>query len=313
MDCTLNKVVNLYKPAGPTSFDMVCKVKRILGVKKAGHIGTLDPDAEGMLPICLNRSTRIIPFLTAQLKVYEAQMTLGSATDTQDSTGKTIAEGSVEGISREQVLQVLNEFRGPQNQVPPMFSAKKKNGIPLYKLARNGITIERKAVPIHIHSIEMIGMEDNRVDFVVQCSSGTYIRTLCHDMGERLGCYAHMSRLVRTEVGIFNRDTSLTLENLQAAVDDGSISSKLFSQEEALQFLPAIQIKSDHAAAVGNGKALTRQSIESIAHPVETGQHYRVSDDAGLTLAVVESAITEEEYARLEPNEIAFKLKRVLM
>ena len=205
MNCTLNQVVNLYKPSGPTSFAMVSSVKRILGVKKAGHIGTLDPMAEGILPICLNQSTRIIQFLSPLSKHYQCTMTLGMATDTQDSTGKTIFEG------------VLASFVGEQKQVPPMFSAKKNKGIPLYKLARNGITIERKPVSVHFYSIDFVNMNENRVEFEAHCSAGTYLRTLCHDIGQRLGCGAHMSRLIRKQVGVFDQGSSVSPEALETA------------------------------------------------------------------------------------------------
>ena len=183
MICTQNRIVNLYKPKGPTSFSMVHQVKKILGVKKAGHIGTLDPIAEGILPICLGQSTRIIQFLSPLPKYYQCTMTLGTATDTQDSTGKVISSGDPSAITNEQIKEVFQRFSGEQKQVPPMYSAKKNNGIPLYKLARNGITIKRKPVSVHFFSIDFVSREENWVKFDVHCSAGTYIRTLCHDIG----------------------------------------------------------------------------------------------------------------------------------
>ena len=309
----MNKVVNLYKPKGPTSFDMVQKVKGILGVKKAGHIGTLDPEAEGMLPICLNRSTRIIPFLTSQFKVYEAEMKLGTATDTQDATGKVIAEGSAETVEEDLLRAVLKKFEGPQQQIPPMYSAKKKNGIPLYKLARSGITIERNPVPIHIYSIDLISLNDDRATFTVQCSSGTYIRTLCNDIGERLGCFAHMSRLIRTQVGIFKRETSVTLENLERAAREGELSSVLMQQEDALEFLPFITIKKDFSKLLTNGIAVSRKSVASISEPIRTEALYRAMSEDGRLLAVLESKYDEKDFNKLEPGAVAFKTKRVLI
>jgi len=292
---------------------MVQKVKGILGVKKAGHIGTLDPEAEGMLPICLNRSTRIIPFLTSQFKVYEAEMKLGTATDTQDATGKVIAEGSAETVEEDLLRAVLKKFEGPQQQIPPMYSAKKKNGIPLYKLARSGITIERNPVPIHIYSIDLISLNDDRATFTVQCSSGTYIRTLCNDIGERLGCFAHMSRLIRTQVGIFKRETSVTLENLERAAREGELSSVLMQQEDALEFLPFITIKKDFSKLLTNGIAVSRKSVASISEPIRTEALYRAMSEDGRLLAVLESKYDEKDFNKLEPGAVAFKTKRVLI
>ena len=184
MSYTQNNVVNLFKPSGPTSFDMVWSVRKILGVKKAGHIGTLDPIADGVLPICLNQSTRIIQFLSSLQKTYRATLELGSETDTQDATGQKISTNDPSLINEAKMKQVFQTFVGEQDQIPPMYSAKKKNGIPLYKLARNGINIHRDPVKIVVYSIDFIKKEGNRVLFEVRCSSGTYIRTLSHDVGK---------------------------------------------------------------------------------------------------------------------------------
>jgi len=155
MSYTQNNVVNLFKPSGPTSFDMVWSVRKILGVKKAGHIGTLDPIADGVLPICLNRSTRIIQFLSSLQKTYRATLELGSETDTQDATGRKISINDPSLINEAKMKQVFQTFVGEQEQIPPMYSAKKKNGIPLYKLARNGINITRDPVKIVVYSIDL--------------------------------------------------------------------------------------------------------------------------------------------------------------
>ena len=313
MTCTLNSIVNLKKPAGPTSFDMVQLVKNTLGVKKAGHIGTLDPMAEGVLPVCLNRSTRIIQFLTPQSKAYTARMVLGAATDTQDATGKITATGDPEGVTENEVRSVLKSFLGKQNQIPPMYSAKKKQGIPLYKLARNGITVDRNPVSIHIYSLEFRGMEGNRVEFEVECSAGTYIRTLCHDIGATLGCQAHMDRLVRTRVGVFDLKTSLTPEELQTANADGSLPGKLVPWEEALNFLPEIRVKKSFAGSIAHGVAISKSSLETFPDRFEPGMNLRVSNGNNLLLAIVEPVVDQNRFAQLAPEEIAFKLKRVLV
>ncbi|MBC8288422.1 MAG: tRNA pseudouridine(55) synthase TruB [Nitrospinae bacterium] len=313
MDCTLNQVVNLYKPSGPTSFSMVQLVKKILGVKKAGHIGTLDPMAEGILPICLNLSTRIIQFLGPLSKRYQCTMVLGSATDTQDSTGKPIFEGDPSGVTEVQVRNLLISFTGEQKQVPPMYSAKKSNGIPLYKLARNGITIERKPVSVHFYSIDFVNMEGNRVEFEVHCSAGTYIRTLCHDIGQSLGCGAHMSGLIRKQVGVFTQDSSLTPEALETANNNGSLARLLFPVEKALEFLPEIRINDDFVEPIANGNALPKFSLKAYPEEFKPGMMMRVCNGSDKVLAIVEPLVDQEQFSQMAPKDIAFKLKRVLI
>ena len=313
MDSTLNQVVNLYKPAGPTSFSMVRSVKKILGVKKAGHIGTLDPMAEGILPICLNKSTRIIQFLGPLSKHYQCTMALGTATDTQDSSGKTIFEGDPSRITKTQVQSQLKSFIGEQKQVPPMYSAKKNKGIPLYKLARNGITIERKPVSVHFYSIDFINMEENRVEFEVHCSSGTYIRTLCHDIGQRLGCGAHMSGLIRNQVGVFAQDSSITPEELEIANNNGNLAEVLFPVEKALKFLPEIRITDEFVESVANGNALPKFSLKTYPEEFDSGMMLRVCNGSDKVLAIVESLVDQDQFGLMNPKDIAFKLKRVLI
>jgi tRNA pseudouridine55 synthase len=292
---------------------MVQSVKKILGAKKAGHIGTLDPMAEGILPICINKSTRIIQFLSSLPKVYTAEIVLGSSTDTQDATGKVTATGDPENISDATIRSTLETFLGAQNQIPPMFSAKKKKGIPLYKLARSGITIDRKPVPIIIHSIGFIKREENRVTIEVKCSAGTYIRTICHDVGQKLGCEAHMGLLVRNQVGNFDQKTSLTLEELETAVKDGSFSSKLIPVERALGFLPEIRIKENFVSSIAHGIAPSKSSLETTPRRFQPGMNIRVSQVNNHLIAIAEPIVDQDAYAQLSPGEVAFKLKRVLI
>ena len=313
MNCTLNQVVNLYKPSGPTSFAMVSSVKRILGVKKAGHIGTLDPMAEGILPICLNQSTRIIQFLSPLSKHYQCTMTLGTATDTQDSTGKTIFEGNPSLVTETQVRDILRSFVGEQKQLPPMFSAKKSKGIPLYKLARNGINIERKPVSIHFYSIDFINMDENRVEFEAHCSAGTYLRTLCHDIGQKLGCGSHMSRLIRKQVGVFDQDSSVSPEALESASVNGKLADVLFPVEKVLEFLPEIRINDDFIDSLSHGNALPKFSLKAYPGEFKPGMAMRVCNGSNKVLAIVEPLVDQGQFARLAAEDIAFKLKRVLI
>ena len=303
--------MNLYKPQGPTSFSMVNQIKKILGVKKAGHIGTLDPMAEGILPICLGQSTRIIQFLSPLSKYYQCTMELGSATDTQDATGKVVSTGNASGVTNDQIKEVFQCFTGKQKQVPPMYSAKKNNGIPLYKLARNGITIERKPVSVHFFSIEFVSRSENRVNFQVHCSAGTYIRTLCHDIGQEFGCGAHMSGLVRSKVGIFDLESSITLDALKEATL--SKPGLFFSVEKVLAFLPEISIKDEFVKPIMNGRALPKSSLKALPAKFEPGMSLRVLNGSDTILAIVEPLVNQDQFEQMESCEIAFKLKRVLV
>jgi tRNA pseudouridine55 synthase len=292
---------------------MVQSVKRTLKVKKAGHIGTLDPKAEGVLPICLDRSTRLIQFLVSLPKVYRATLTLGIATDTQDATGQVLSTGDASHVTEQEVREVLASFQGEQQQTPPMYSAKKKNGVPLYKLARKGITTERKPVTLQIYSIDFLKKEDNQVIFRVKCSAGTYIRTLCHDVGQILGCGAHMSQLVRERVGQFDIQSSLTIEELSHAQDDGTLAQKLLEAEAVLDFLPEIKVIPDYVATIAHGKPLTKIAVMETPEHFQPGMNLRVTGDDGRIAAIVDPLMDEQEYQKLDSQAIAFKLKRVLI
>ena len=312
MSYTQDSIVNLFKPAGPTSFDMVWSVRRILGVKKAGHIGTLDPPADGVLPICLNRSTRIIQFLSPLQKTYRATLELGSETDTQDATGRKVSTKDPSLVNETKIKQVFQTFVGEKDQIPPMYSAKKKNGIPLYKLARNGINIARDPVKITVYSIDFIKKEGNQVLFEVRCSAGTYIRTLSHDIGKKLGCYAHMLRLTRTKVGLFGLGRTLTLEELKVAYEEGSLPEKLLPLEEALNFLPAIRVKEEYLESVSHGVALSKCFLETLPDRFEPGHYFRVFGNNDKVVAVVEPVVDQDKLPELTPGDIVFKAKRVL-
>jgi len=312
MSYTQNNVVNLFKPSGPTSFDMVWSVRKILGVKKAGHIGTLDPIADGVLPICLNRSTRIIQFLSSLQKTYRATLELGSETDTQDATGRVISTNDPSLINEAKMKQVFQTFVGEQDQVPPMYSAKKKNGIPLYKLARNGINIHRDPVKIVVYSIDFIKKERNQVIFEVRCSSGTYIRTLSHDIGKKLGCCAHMVRLTRTKVGLFSMGSTVTLEELKTAHKEGSLSRKLLHLEEVLNFLPTVRVKEEYLKSISHGVALSKCFLEALPDRFEPGHYFRVLGSNDKILAVVEPVVDQDKLSELSAEDVVFKAKRVL-
>ena len=214
----VNGILNVYKEKGYTSHDVVAKLRGIVGQKKIGHTGTLDPDAEGVLPVCLGRATKVCDMLTEKNKTYEAVLLLGKETDTQDISGTVLRVGETEGLTQEQVKDCVMSFVGEYDQIPPMYSALKVNGKKLYELAREGKTIERKSRKVEIKEIRILEMALPRVRMEVSCSKGTYIRTLCHDIGEKLGCFGCMESLLRTKVSRFELKSSLKLSEIQKKV-----------------------------------------------------------------------------------------------
>ena len=219
----INGIVNVYKEKGYTSFDVVAKMRGIFKQKKIGHTGTLDPDAEGVLPVCLGRATKVCDLLTDKDKEYETVLLLGVVTDTQDLTGEVLARKEV-NASENEVKSAILSFVGEYMQVPPMYSALKVNGQKLCDLARKGVTVERKARPVTIHGIEILSVDLPEVRMRVHCSKGTYIRTLCQDIGEKLGCGGCMKSLLRTRVAAFALKDALKLDELESKLKSGDES-----------------------------------------------------------------------------------------
>lgn len=228
METMLNGIINVYKEKGYTSFDVVAKLRGILKMKKIGHTGTLDPDAEGVLPVCLGKATKVCDLLTEKQKEYEAVLLLGKVTDTQDISGQVLCECEVTA-GEDEVREAILSFVGDYMQVPPMYSALKVNGKKLCDMAREGIVIERKARPVHIFSINILEMDLPWVKMRVECSKGTYIRTLCEDIGERLSCGGCMESLLRTRVSEFKVEDALTLSEIESRVK--SQSAEIAPQE----------------------------------------------------------------------------------
>ncbi len=246
------------KPAGMTSHDVVRAVRRIAGQKKVGHTGTLDPFATGVLPVALGEGTKAIPFLDEAVKEYRAVMRLGAATDTQDCTGTVIREGVWRDLTPEAVRAAATLFVGRLLQVPPMYSALKRDGVPLYRLARRGEEVARDAREIEIHElvIEEVAFPD--VAFRVRCSRGTYVRTLAHDMGERLGCGAHLVALCRTMSGPFGIDAAVSLDRLDLLARCGELGAALLSPFAVLSHLRDLPLTAAGAAKVRRGIAPTQ-------------------------------------------------------
>lgn len=234
-------IINVYKEKGYTSFDVVARMRGILGQKKVGHTGTLDPAAEGVLPVCAGKGTKLCDMLTDHDKTYRAVLLLGTETDTQDTTGTVLAEKPVDHLTEEAVREAIYSFVGDYDQVPPMYSALKVNGKKLYELAREGKTVERKARPVTIHEIRIDAVMLPEVTMTVSCSKGTYIRTLCNDIGEKLGVGGCMKELLRTRVGRFAIGDSLTLGELQKLKDEGRLSEAVLPLESVFADYPGIR------------------------------------------------------------------------
>ncbi|MFC2007102.1 tRNA pseudouridine(55) synthase TruB [Chloroflexota bacterium] len=209
--------MNIDKPLSKTSFSMVAMVKRLSGERRVGHAGTLDPAATGVLPVCLGQGTRITEYLMDATKTYQAQIELGMATDTYDATGKITSQRDPSDINREKVESALTFFRGDIQQVPPMYSAVKHHGQPLYKLARSGIDVERKSRPATVYRLEITGWQSPVFTVEVECSKGTYIRAIANDLGQLLGCGAHLKNLIRLKCGIFSIEDALSAPELEEA------------------------------------------------------------------------------------------------
>jgi tRNA pseudouridine55 synthase len=254
-----NGVLVLHKPAGMTSHDCVMRVRRLFQTKKAGHTGTLDPEVSGVLPICIGHATRIVEYLQELPKTYEAVMRLGSSTTTEDATGEVLERVPVDAslITDERARSIFQQFLGEIEQVPPMYSAVKCNGKRLYDLAREGKVVERQPRIVTIYDLTLSSIrrgEETEIAFTCRCSKGTYIRTLCVDIGKALGFPAHMAHLVRTGSGPFTLADTCTLEELEQAREHGEdLSSYLVPIERALSFLPRFELPVTRKKAVLNG------------------------------------------------------------
>lgn len=272
-------IINVYKEAGYTSHDVVAKLRGICKQKKIGHTGTLDPDAVGVLPVCLGSGTKVCDLLTDRKKEYIARFRLGCVTDTQDISGNILEENPVT-VSSEEVQKAIAAFEGESMQVPPMYSALKINGRKLYELARQGKEVERPARPINIYRLEILEEEHPEYTIRVVCSKGTYIRTLCHDIGQKLDCGAVMISLKRTGVGEFDIKDSYKLSELQKLADEQRLSEAVCPVDRLFENLLEIIVKEDGFKALSNGNPLkgTDICIEGMDknRKPEDGEQFRV-------------------------------------
>lgn len=255
-------VINIYKEKGFTSHDVVNIVRKHLGRVKTGHTGTLDPDAEGVLPICVGKATKLADYIGADIKEYKAELTLGITTTTEDIWGDVIEEKSPD-VSDEEVLKAIMSFKGEYRQKPPMYSAVKVKGKKLYELAREGVEIERKTRLVNIYEIRNIkALGNNRYEFYVLCSKGTYIRTLCKDIGDKLGCGGCMSALTRTRSGNFYIEDSIKIEDFKKAVLEKRTNEIIIPVEKILENFKAVHISSKAEKFVVNGNKISLSYVE---------------------------------------------------
>lgn len=274
----MDGILNIYKEKGYTSHDVVAKLRGILKQKKIGHTGTLDPDAEGVLPVCLGNATKLCDLLTDKDKTYEAVLKLGVTTDTQDLTGTILKECKVD-IDVEVIRSTIMSFVGDYNQIPPMYSALKVNGRKLYELAREGIEIERKSRLVHIYEIEILSIDEtlNEISMSVTCSKGTYIRTLCHDIGELLGCGGSMKNLLRTKVSQFNLMDSLTLSQVSELKIEDKLEPHIIKVEDMFPDYGKVIMLEEFNKLVYNGNLFHSTNIVSI-NDQKMGDTVRVYD-----------------------------------
>lgn len=316
-------IINIYKEAGYTSHDVVAKLRGILKQKKIGHTGTLDPAAEGVLPVCLGKGTRLCDMLTEKTKTYRAVMLLGVETDTQDTTGEILSRRTPEEIAgsftEEEIRAAAECFIGPYAQIPPMYSALKVNGRKLCDLAREGVVVERKARPVEILSLVIENVDLPRVTMTVCCSKGTYIRTLCHDIGESLGCGACMESLLRTRSGIFCLEDSLKLDEVERLQSEGLLPERIIPIEDMFRTCPKLKAATpllDKLLSNGNPFTLEQAAGAEVKSAEEAGVEsapsqlplsavdgtwFRVYDSGGRFIGVYEYRQTEE---RWQPKKI---------
>ena len=254
-------IIVIRKEKGFTSHDVVAKLRGILHMKKIGHTGTLDPDAVGVLPVALGKGTKLVDLITDKEKTYEAVLHLGITTDTQDMSGTVLEEKPV-NATEEKVRETIAGFVGEQLQIPPMYSALKINGKKLYELAREGKTVERKARPVCFYQIEVLDIQLPVVQIRVTCSKGTYIRTLCHDIGQKLGCGGCVEQLLRTRVGRFSLEESHTLSEVEQAVSEGTVCKWIYPVENVLAEYPKIQADSYGDRLLQNGNPLSENLVD---------------------------------------------------
>lgn len=300
----MNGILIINKPKGMTSHDVVQRVRRLTDNRRIGHAGTLDPLATGVLVVCVGKATRLAQFLQSDSKEYAAEMTLGIETDTQDGTGKILSRNPC-SVKKKEVIDALRNFQGAIWQTPPMTSAIKHKGKPLYKLARKGIEVERRPRLVSIYKLELLEVKTDdypRVRIQVGCSKGTYIRTLCADIGRALSCGAHMSNLTRTRAGNFKIREALGLEELSKIAEKKSLNKVLIPMNKILSY-PAVVVKGPFVPKILNGAPLRGEMMEP-KYTLGEGEIVQLWNPNGELLAVDKTTRPIERDLRQKPEEI---------
>lgn len=269
----MNGVLNIFKNSGMSSFDVVRIVRKVACEKKVGHTGTLDPEAIGVLPVCLGKATKIIDYIMNDKKSYKVKFKLGVTTTTYDLEGEILSETDTSDITVEETLEAINKFKGTYNQVPPMYSALKKNGVRLYELARKGIEVEREGRPITIYDIKDIEINLPYISMEVTCSKGTYIRSLCYDIGEALKVGACMTELRRTETSCFHERDSINIKDLTSE----NIHNYIISIEDALKSYPKLKVNEGFSKLLINGVRVMDRRLTN--EKIDNNILYRVYDE----------------------------------
>lgn len=297
----MHGILVIDKPGGITSHDVVRRVRRLLGTRRVGHTGTLDPMATGVLPVAVGEGTRLVQFLVEGDKTYRGILRLGLTTDTQDIEGRILRQRPSSGIDAEEVRQAAAALTGDLDQLPPMYSAIKKNGVPLYRLARQGVDVERESRRVTVYRLELVRIDLPEVEFTVSCSKGTFVRTLAHDLGERLGCGAVLTALRRTRSGPFREQDCRDLESLG---EEAAGPPRLLGPREVLPEYPVIEVGSEA------GRRL-RDGIPPGADECSGAAHCREGDRVLLSLAGRVQAVARYEPRRAVEKRGDFVLLRV--
>ncbi len=290
----LNGIFCINKPKGITSHDVVARVRKLLKQKRVGHAGTLDPLASGVLPVCVGQATRVAEYLSESGKAYQAEIVFGTATDTYDAEGRVTATASTSELTLHMIEEALEHFRGSLMQYPPRYSAIKIQGQPAYKRARAGETIELEPRHIVIYMLEILEWIPPRLTVNIQCSKGTYIRSLAHDLGMQAGCYAYLASLVRTRSGPFTISESISLEQVAEAADSGTIQRYIFPIDKAIEQYPIMELDAETVERVKHGNTFSHEQANNSSLA-------RVYDGSGTLIAIAE---WDEEKQAWHPRKV---------
>ncbi|WP_418792563.1 tRNA pseudouridine(55) synthase TruB [Phosphitispora sp. TUW77] len=298
----INGILNVFKPPGMTSHDVINYLRRTLKEKKAGHTGTLDPNVAGVLVVCLGKATRVIEYLDDNVKCYRAEITFGSSTDTQDGYGQVLKTNNASGISWQEAEKALLAVKGLQQQLPPMVSAVKHKGRKLYEIAREGLEVERRPRTIEVFDIKMIkhwrfGTPNPSLLFDITCSRGTYVRTICHDLGESLGLGAYMSFLARTGSGQFHLDDSLLLEEIVSLYEQGQLQTKLIPIDQVLPF-EEVWVHDDTVKSIQHGNLVYEPGVLQQPAELRENQHVKLMTSKAGCLAVARVSVRQNDKAQ---------------